>query len=126
MSAIFSGDVLVVEDNIIIAMDAEDVLATLGAARVHSAANVAQARDLIGSESIEAAILDYNLDGETSEAVADQLRSDGTPFVFATGYSGLEELPARFADCQLLQKPYSAEDIRAAFAVTRADPASAA
>ena len=119
MSQLFSGDLLVVEDNIIIAMDAEDVLLALGAARVHTAATVAQAHSVLAGATLEAAILDFNLEDETSEAVADALRQTGTPFVFATGYSGLEALPERFADCHLLQKPYVADDIRAAFAALR-------
>lgn len=101
-------------------MDAEDVLSALGASDVVTASTVAQAHTVLAEGGFEAAILDYNLDGETSEAVADALRTTDTPFVFATGYSGLASLPERFADCQLLQKPFSADDIRAAFTALRA------
>ena len=116
MTHVFSGNVLVVEDNIIIAMDAEDLVTSLGATRVHGAASVEQARLVLEHETLQAAILDYNLEGETSEAIADALAARGTPFVFATGYSGLEALPERFADRTLLEKPYTAEDIADAFA----------
>ena len=123
VSELFAGDVLLVEDNIIIAMDAEELVLGLGAPRVHVASSVDQARRILDAESVVAAILDYNLEGETSESVADTLVERGTPFVFATGYSGLEELPARFQGRTLLQKPYTADDIGTAFAPPAASAA---
>lgn len=116
MEPVFTGDVMVVEDNIVIAMDAEDLVRSLGAANVHGAASVEQAEAIMAHADLEAAILDYNLENETSEAVADSLVERGVPFAFATGYSGLGELPERFRNQVLLEKPYSDDDIRSAFA----------
>ncbi len=115
MTPVFSGDVLVVEDNFIIAMDVEQLVSELGAATVHLASTVSEAIDLIEAHAVTAAILDFNLDDGTSEAVADRLSADGVPFVFATGYSDSTMLPERYRTHTMLKKPYSREDVAAAF-----------
>ncbi|MEM7729250.1 MAG: response regulator [Pseudomonadota bacterium] len=119
MKPVFSGDVLIVEDNFIIAMDVEELATELGAATVHLASTVSEALELIAAQTITAAILDYNLDEGTSEPVADRLAESGVPFVFATGYSDSSMLPERYRSLTLLKKPYSSEDIAGAFNPSR-------
>jgi light-regulated signal transduction histidine kinase (bacteriophytochrome) len=98
--------VLLVEDNMIIAMDGEDALRDLGA-EVITAATVNRAREAIAAHAIDLAVLDFNLGNETSLPVADLLAESGIPFVFATGYGDGLDLPDRFSDVTLLKKPYS-------------------
>lgn len=98
--------VLLVEDNMIIAMDGEDALRDLGA-DVTTAASVARAREAIEQQPIDLAVLDFNLGAETSMPVADLLVERGIPFLFATGYGDGLELPDRFAGVTLVKKPYS-------------------
>ncbi|RJG55837.1 GAF domain-containing protein [Sphingobium terrigena] len=98
--------VLLVEDNMIIAMDGEDALRDLGA-DVTTAASVARAREAIEQQPIDLAVLDFNLGAETSMPVADLLAERGIPFLFATGYGDGLELPDRFAGVTLVKKPYS-------------------
>jgi len=98
--------VLLVEDNMIIAMDGEDVLRDLGA-DVTTAASIARAREAIQHHPIDLAVLDFNLGAETSMPVADLLAERGIPFLFATGYGDGLELPERFAGVTLVKKPYS-------------------
>lgn len=98
--------VLLVEDNMIIAMDGEDALRDLGA-EVMTAASVARARDAIAIQPIDLAVLDFNLGRETSLPIADLLVELGIPFLFATGYGDSLELPSRFRDTVLVKKPYS-------------------
>ncbi len=57
---------LVVEDNLIISLDAEQMLSEHGMVAVHTAASVAEARKLIESQEIDVALLDVNLGSETS------------------------------------------------------------
>lgn len=106
--------VLVVEDSIIIAMDAEDSLHELGVEVVTIAESVAGALRSIERGPPDLAILDYSLGDESCDAVAERLRALGVPFVLATGYSDLElplqELGAR----ALLKKPYGKSEIAAA------------
>ncbi len=99
-------NVLLVEDNMIIAMDGEDALRDLGA-DVSTVASVGRAQEAIIVQSIDLAVLDFNLGHETSLPVADLLTQKGIPFLFATGYGDGLELPERFAHIVLVKKPYS-------------------
>jgi two-component sensor histidine kinase/CheY-like chemotaxis protein len=99
-------NVLLVEDNMIIAMDGEDALRDLGA-DVVTAGSVSRAREAIALGSIDFAVLDFNLGNETSLPVADLLAEQGIGFLFATGYGDGLDLPERFGDITLIKKPYS-------------------
>lgn len=99
-------NVLLVEDNMIIAMDGEDALRDLGA-EVVTAASVGRAHEAIAISTVDLAVLDFNLGHETSLPVADLLAERGIPFLFATGYGDGLELPQRFGHVTLLKKPYS-------------------
>jgi light-regulated signal transduction histidine kinase (bacteriophytochrome)/CheY-like chemotaxis protein len=101
-----NGKVLVVEDNIIIAMDAEDMLMKMGASSVMIASNVSAALSELKDNSIAFALLDINLGSETSESVAIALKATKTPFVFATGYGDATDVSKRFAGTPVVQKPY--------------------
>jgi light-regulated signal transduction histidine kinase (bacteriophytochrome) len=108
-------NVLLVEDNMIIAMDGEDALRDLGA-EVTTASSVGRAREAIAIQSVDMAVLDFNLGHETSLPVADLLAEKGIPFLFATGYGDGLDLPARFEDVVLLKKPYSGATLAQALA----------
>ncbi|MBM3929362.1 MAG: response regulator, partial [Sphingomonadales bacterium] len=99
------GTVLLVEDSLIIAMDAEDILTSLGAARVVTAASTPAAFDEIVENELTLAVLDVNLGTETSLPVAEMLHRRGIPFVFATGYGEQLRLPPELENTPVLQKP---------------------
>ncbi len=109
--ASLSGTALVVEDNMIIALDAEDILLTLGAEKVLMASSVSEALHFIENETIDFAVLDVNLGTETSEVVGMRLAEAGTPFVFATGYGDRAALTEKFPNVQIVQKPYDKDSI---------------
>jgi CheY-like chemotaxis protein len=102
--------ILVVEDEMLVAMLLEGMLRDLGY-RVIKAARVAKALGLVASEVIDFAILDINLAGEPSYRVAEQLRLRGVPFVFASGYDP-NSLRADFHDIAVLRKPYMMFDVQ--------------
>lgn len=104
--------VLVVEDETLVAMLLEDMLADHGCVVAGTAGRVAQAMEMIGDDSlaIEAAILDVNLAGEPSFPLAELLAGKGVPFVFATGY-GAGGLPEAWRDRPTLQKPFSHDEV---------------
>ncbi len=81
MTSVFTGDVLIVEDNFIIAMNTEELVTELGAALVHLASMRNQALSAIRTADITAAILDFNLENGISATVADALHERGIPFV---------------------------------------------
>lgn len=98
--------VLLVEDESIVSMLAEDVLQDAGY-KVLLAMRLDEAMRIAVDAQFDVAVLDVNLGGgETSYPVAEILHRRGIPFVFATGYdrAGLNN---KFSDCRLLQKPYA-------------------
>ena len=102
--------VLLVEDEAIIAMTAEDMLADLGLEVAGSAATLEDAVAQAGTLAIDAAVLDINLNGKLSMPVAERLRARGVPFAFATGYgSAGPMIDRRFADVPVIAKPYTAD-----------------
>lgn len=109
------GTVLVVEDNMIIALEAEEVLMALGAEAVDMAASVREALRLIERSPPDRALLDVNLGTETSMPVARRLAELGIPFAFATGYGESFEVPAEIGDVPVIKKPYGADSLRRAF-----------
>ena len=103
--------VLVVEDEMLVAMMIEDMLEKFGCTVVGPASRVAAALVLIEAEDIDGAVLDVNLGGERVFPVAEMLRSRGIPFVFATGYN-VDGLQPDFADSPAIQKPFRADQFR--------------
>ena len=107
--------VLVVEDEYLIRMLLEDMLADLGYAVAGAVGTVAEASELASNAEFSAAILDVNLDGQEIFPVADILARRSLPFVFVTGY-GERSLPERYRDRPALQKPFQAEQLSATLA----------
>ena len=103
---------LVLEDNLIISLDAVDHLEDLGAQSVIAVAAVSQAMTAIAEAGrIDVAILDVNLGDETSMAVAQELARRGVPFVLATGYGGQQSIVEDFPEAPLVTKPYDAQSL---------------
>ncbi len=102
--------VLVVEDEMTIVLMIEDALIDLGALVIGPAAHIDTALQLARDESIDAAVLDVNIQGGDSYAVADILAERGIPFVFCSGYSDWE-LEDRHRDRPRLTKPYSSREL---------------
>jgi CheY-like chemotaxis protein len=107
------NDVLIVEDDPIIALDFEDTILGFGVKTVRSAASVARALDLIEQRPPEFALLDVGLIREKSFAVAERLEALKIPFAFVTGYGADARLPAAFANKPRLPKPYSTDALKA-------------
>ena len=100
------NDVLIVEDDPIIALDFEDTVLGFGVKTVRTAANVAKALDMIADRPPDFALLDVSLIREKSFAVAERLEALKIPFAFVTGYGADTILPAAFAAKPRLPKPY--------------------
>src|ERR1700690_4153658 len=103
--------VLVIEDEYLIRMLLEDMLADLGYEVPAAAGTIAEARTLAGDGDFNCAILDVNLDGEEIFPVADILAKRKLPFVFVTGY-GEQILPERFRGPPPLQKPFPSAQLK--------------
>lgn len=107
-------DILVLEDEPIIAFALEDILIEEGA-RVELVQSQEQAAALLDSRSFHCAILDVNVHGEKSYPIAERLQSMGIPIVFATGY-GKTIHPESFEGIPTVTKPYSPQEIVGAIA----------
>jgi DNA-binding LytR/AlgR family response regulator len=116
-TALLKGhDMLLVEDSLIVALDAEDILTRLGVAGSSTAATVEGAFDCIEARRPSVAMLGINLGGRASFAVADRLAELGVPFLFAAGHGEEARLPDNHADVPVVQKPYTFENIASAMA----------
>jgi CheY-like chemotaxis protein len=101
---------LVVEDEMLILIMVEDMLADLGCKSVTSAATVDTALALIEAQSFDVALLDANLDGNDSHAVAEALSARRVPFVYATGNAG-HDLRNGHSGRPVLRKPFKFEEL---------------
>ena len=104
--------VLVVEDEPIVAMTVEDMLISLGCEVVGPASHRTPALELAETATLDAAVLDININAGRSYPVADALRRRAIPFLFATGYG--EEGIENGAKAPVLQKPYRQDQIETA------------
>ena len=102
--------ILVVEDEMLVLMMIEDMLADHGCEQVTAAATTEQALSLIGAQDFDFAMLDMNLGGAMTYSVADALGVRGVPFVFSTGYSG-HEIRDGYRDRPVLKKPFEDRDM---------------
>lgn len=105
--------VLVVEDEMLVSMLVEDMLADFGCSVVGPAPDFDEAMALARSSEIDAALLDVNLAGRPIFPVADVLRARGVPFAFASGY-GQAGLAESHRDAPVLQKPFRQSDLERA------------
>ena len=101
--------ILIVEDEIIVAMFLEDLLADFG----YEVAGVISHLDdaMAHPADYDLAVLDVHINGRPVFDFADRLASRGTPFVFATGY-GPRGIPDRHAGRPVLQKPFQPEELK--------------
>lgn len=102
--------VLIVEDEFMIAMAVEAVVVDAGGVIIDMTATLDQALSLARSADIDAALLDINLNGETSFPVASILGERGIPYAFVTGY-GRKMVPEAFVAAPILTKPYARGDL---------------
>ena len=108
--------VLLVEDQMLIAMDVEGMLADQGIDHVVTAASVVDAIAKLADFKPDVAILDVNLGTGTSIELAEVLIRSGTPFLFATGYGNSTMIPSAFAKVPVVRKPYDSLSLTSAIA----------
>ncbi|GGD03730.1 response regulator [Aquisalinus flavus] len=118
MAPLDGKKILLVEDEYLIALMAEDMLTTLGAKVVGSVATVEAALTLMKDTEIDCAVLDVNLKNGTSDAIAAKLAQDGIPYIFATGHGHADN------EAIVLPKPYTEANLGRAIneALTRSRP----
>jgi CheY-like chemotaxis protein len=114
--------VLVVEDEMMVSMLLEDMLADLGCIAVGPATRVKPTLALVeqtgfdGKNGFDIAILDVNLNGDESYPIADALAARAIPFVFASGYSE-RRLREEYRNIPSLRKPFQQQELERTLAV---------
>ena len=108
-----SPRVLVVEDTTLVSMLIETMIEDMGWTVVGPATQLRDAVAAAGSEAIDAAIVDVNLNGEAAWEVAVILRDRGIPFIFTTGYSDQTPMPPGLEAAPILGKPFQVRDLEA-------------
>ena len=107
--ALLGLEILLVEDEALVAAMLEDMLAEFGCILAGAAATVSEALAAVGAATdIDAAILDVNLGGEKVFPVADILVGRGVPIVFSTAH-GAADLADRYPRARIIHKPYRPE-----------------
>jgi CheY-like chemotaxis protein len=118
--------VLLVEDEGMVAALIEDMLNDLGHQVVATAARMSTALETAKTATFDVAIIDINLSGEPSYALAELLGRRNIPYAFATGY-GAQGVDPKFASVPTLQKPFVIADLQSVLArvqgVAHRDPA---
>jgi CheY-like chemotaxis protein len=105
--------VLVIEDESMVAMLLQDMLAEIGCEVIGVASRFNDAVEKAKSLAFDIAILDINLNGRYSFPIADSLAERGVAFVVATGY-GTTSLPESLQRVPILQKPFRQRDLERA------------
>lgn len=102
--------ILVVEDEALLTMTMEDMLADLKCELIGPVGRVSVAVELAAAEPLDGALLDVNVAGAEVFPVAHQLRDRGIPFIFVSGY-GPDALPTEWRDRPILRKPFVISDL---------------
>ncbi len=97
--------VLVVEDEVLIALEIADELTNAGCTVLGPARRLEAAMAFAHGEELDAALLDVNLAGHFVWPVAEALASRNIPFLFLTGFGPELEFPPAFAAARRLEKP---------------------
>jgi CheY-like chemotaxis protein len=109
---------MIVEDEVLVALDLADMLSDLGHEVVFTESDVGRAIKIAEVETIDIAIMDINLRGELSFPVAKILRDRGVPVIFSSGY-GRKGLIEDFQDAHFLTKPFGLDALATAVAKVR-------
>ena len=106
--------VLIVEDELVIALELETLLGRLGCTVIEAAPTIRRALRAAAHQHPDVAVLDVNLHDERVTPVAEALRAQGVPFVLVTGYvrDRLPEGPLREVPC--IPKPVNSRQMASA------------
>lgn len=114
--------VLVVEDEYMVADDICTTLEGFGCHVVGPVGRIDQALDLVRRGSLDGALLDANLNGESSAPIAVALGQASVPFAVVTGYGGLALASEALNNAPRLSKPWVENELKATMISTFEKP----
>lgn len=104
-------NILLLEDDLLLAMDMEDHLLQTGHKIVGPFGRIADAIDAIPRNDLAGAIVDLNLHGELSFPVIEMLREHSVPVIVCSGYAELPEVKNRLNGLPMLPKPWNTQKL---------------
>ncbi len=110
MALLESLNVLIVEDEPLIAMVLADIVESLGGQVTEEAFTLRAAEAAAQEARYDVAILDINLRGEMSYPAARRIHRRGLPFFFVTGYAH-RDVPPDLDHVPIVSKPYDTQAI---------------
>jgi len=108
------ASVLLLEDEFVVALDAEQMLKELGVRQVETTATLSEAEARARDGHFDVAVLDVNINGQMSFSLAESLRARGVAVVFATGYELKDRAIPDVDTAHCVSKPYTSERLRQA------------
>lgn len=108
---------LLVEDEVLIALDTADILTEAGFTVVGPATSVEEAIALADGFTLAAAVLDVNLNGTLVWPAAEHLARKGVPVVLLSGFGASLDVPASLQTAPRLGKPIRALELVGALQV---------
>ena len=126
MNSSSEASILYLEDEVLVALDMQDILKDMGFSDVTHASRLSAGEAAFREKSYDLAILDVNLgDGTTCIGLAHEIAAAGVPVIFTTGYNA-SELPSTLEGAYVLEKPVSPDRLKRQLAVALDRPASVA
>lgn len=108
--------ILVVEDEFFVAEAIGHAVRSEGWDVAGPADAVTTALEIAQSETLDAAVLDLNVEGRLVWPVAAVLRERGVPFLFLTGYDQSQLAHPDYRDAPTIGKPFTERDLLAQLA----------
>ena len=100
-------NMLILEDNVLIAMDVYDIFKARNKDKIWVKSNNHDSIQLIRNENVDFVLLDIHLGHETSFATADECLKQNVPYVFATGYDSSFDIPEAHRHIPIINKPFT-------------------
>lgn len=113
MSAAQSKRILILEDEVLLAIEAAESIQEMGGIVIGPVHRIEAALQLLDKQRPDAALLDVNIHGHESTLVAERLRQAGIPFILTTGYGAQNKIAGSSA---VIDKPYNRQQLQAALA----------
>ncbi len=112
--------IMVVEDELLVAMNLEDLLEEFGFEVVGPYPTLAEAREALSADNLDGAVLDVKVRGELVFSLAEALLEQHVPVIFCTGNAESGRFPPGLAALPRVAKPYTPEGLRSALEVALA------
>jgi DNA-binding NtrC family response regulator len=111
MASLKGRRILIVEDEMLLAMDLEEVVQGWGADVIGPVPTIEKALTLLSDHRPDAVTLDMNLSGASSLPLARELAERNIPFVVVSGYNEVDPAAEAMRTARFVKKPFNEKDL---------------